>query len=253
LSFTLANMNNNRSIKEQFLRDEQASSYEQWYCSTRGRWNVWLEDESLLEIMLLSKDDVVLDIGCGTGRQTSKIAKKVKSVIGLDISKNSIQLLNEKAIKNINAYQFDLVENNFFDLPNLDLPFNKVLSVQAIQHIEFQEVDRVLRKIYEFMPAGGKFYCLLYNNKSINRKTYKNGHKKIVEHDNFYEYRYEPEEFSQLLIKNGFVNVKTWGVCSIKRKLVNLLGFLAMPIERLLRRTKFGLSLGYYFICVGEK
>ena len=48
----------------------------------------WLENDDypdvLLNEMRISSNDTVLDIGCGEGTITRKIAKKAKSVTGID-------------------------------------------------------------------------------------------------------------------------------------------------------------------------
>ena len=61
----------------------------------------WLENDDypdvLLNQMRISSEDTVLDIGCAEGTVTRKIAKKAKSVTGLDKSKLMLEELNKRA------------------------------------------------------------------------------------------------------------------------------------------------------------
>ena len=59
----------------------------------------WLENDDypdiLVEHMRVSPNDTVLDVGCAEGTITRKIAKKAKSVTGLDKSELMLEELNK--------------------------------------------------------------------------------------------------------------------------------------------------------------
>ncbi|WP_295622321.1 class I SAM-dependent methyltransferase [uncultured Methanobrevibacter sp.] len=89
----------------------------------------WLENddypEVLLEEMRITKDDTVLDLGCGEGTITRKIAKRAKSVTGIDKSELMIEELNKKAneenISNIKTIQKDIKDLSYEDIGNYDI------------------------------------------------------------------------------------------------------------------------------------
>ena len=56
-------------------------------------------NNELLSKLKLDKEDTVLDLGCGEGSITIPISKQVKSVTGVDLSENMLELLNENAQK----------------------------------------------------------------------------------------------------------------------------------------------------------
>ena len=70
--------------------------------------------------MRISSEDTVLDIGCAEGTITRKIAKKAKSVTGLDKSKLMLKELNklaeEENIDNIKTIQIDISEIDYKDI-----------------------------------------------------------------------------------------------------------------------------------------
>lgn len=89
----------------------------------------WLENDDypdvLLSKMRISSEDTVLDIGCAEGTITRKIAKKAKSVTGLDKSKRMLEELNrcaeEENIDNIETIQMDINEMNYEDIGDYDI------------------------------------------------------------------------------------------------------------------------------------
>ncbi|MFK5880873.1 MAG: class I SAM-dependent methyltransferase [Sulfurospirillum sp.] len=86
--------------------DEKAKNYARYSpCKNSFEANVL---EALKKTGIDFKDKTILDIGCGTGVYTIRIAKVAKSVDGLDFSANMLQILKEDAqsldIKNIKTY-----------------------------------------------------------------------------------------------------------------------------------------------------
>ena len=89
----------------------------------------WLENDDypdkLIENMKLSPDDTVLDIGCAEGTITRKIAKKAKSVTGIDKSKGMLEELNKNAerekISNIKTIQMDINDIDYKTIGDYDI------------------------------------------------------------------------------------------------------------------------------------
>lgn len=89
----------------------------------------WLENDDypdvLLKEMRISSEDTVLDIGCAEGTITRKIAKKAKSVTGIDKSKGMLEELNRNAerekISNIKTIQMDINDLNYEGIEDYDI------------------------------------------------------------------------------------------------------------------------------------
>ena len=81
----------------------------------------------LFEKLILDKNDVVLDVGCGEGSVTIPIAKKVKKVIGIDSSKKMLEYLKKRAD-----------ENNLNNIETILKP------IEEITYDEIGEVDTVI-------------------------------------------------------------------------------------------------------------
>lgn len=77
----------------------------------------FLESEINFVLSCVGQNDIVLDLGCGYGRVTERLAEKVKKVIGIDISADNIQLANELlgSKKNCEFFTMDARKLNFPD------------------------------------------------------------------------------------------------------------------------------------------
>ncbi len=59
--------------------------------------NTWIRKRSINELLRLVKpDDVLLEIGCGTGAEAIQISKEVRQIIATDISQGMLNLLRQK-------------------------------------------------------------------------------------------------------------------------------------------------------------
>ena len=89
----------------------------------------WLENDDYPDVLLghmrLSSEDTVLDIGCAEGTITRKIAKKAKSVTGLDKSKLMLEELNKNAedegLDNIKTIQMDIKDLSHEKIGDYDI------------------------------------------------------------------------------------------------------------------------------------
>lgn len=79
--------------------------------------------EKMVAASELKKEDVVLEIGCGTGFLTELLLEK-SNVIGLEVDSSLIDLLNEKFSNHKN---FTLLEKSVLDAP--ESGYNKVVSL----------------------------------------------------------------------------------------------------------------------------
>ncbi|OIO36557.1 MAG: hypothetical protein AUJ72_05845 [Candidatus Omnitrophica bacterium CG1_02_46_14] len=112
-----------------------------------------IEFEELMKNANWSKNDAVLDLGCGGGRQTVLIAKRVRKIVGIDIDNVEI----ERAADYSRAYSMDLnTEFRCVSLENANFKqceFDKIVSVCVLEHIPgYQEI---LRRIFKLLKDEG--------------------------------------------------------------------------------------------------
>lgn len=95
----------------------------------------------------------ILEIGCGTGKNTEYLQTKAKHLTGADFSPEMLALAKSKiTAENVEFRQLDLREpwgfaDNSFDLTTCSLALEHIENIDFV----FAEANRVLR-------AGGEFY-----------------------------------------------------------------------------------------------
>lgn len=120
--------------------------------------------------------DIVLDLGCGNGQHSLKVAEKCRKVIGIDCNNLQLEIANKTAndrkIKNTRFVNYSLEKGLVFK----DNSFDKVLCLDVLEHLNNRkqfllEVKRVLRpKGIAFIAAPNKntSWKQLQNKVSLN-------------------------------------------------------------------------------------
>lgn len=114
--------------------------------------------DTYAELLMLAADGVsrkkVLDIGCGTGLLSVKLAKMGAEVIGVDLSARMLEVAEERA-KSLN------LPITFFQQPMQELVgFSDVdVAVIAIDSLNYvtkrEEVVQTLQNVYDALKVGG--------------------------------------------------------------------------------------------------
>ena len=127
---------------------------------------IWKYGENLLEILNPQPNEIILDLGCGTGQLTAKIAESGAEVIGIDGASEMI----EKAQKNYPQLKFQVADARNFELsqpfgfnslmerkpnPSTISPVNAVFSNATLHWIP--EADEVINCINKSLKTGGRF------------------------------------------------------------------------------------------------
>lgn len=111
--------------------------------------------EELLKRLILTKEDTVLDVGCGEGSITIPIAQKVKSVTGIDSSKKMLEFLNKRNISNIETILKPIEEISYDEIGDYDVVIAS-RSLNGIIPIDktITELNRIANK-YVFLTVFG--------------------------------------------------------------------------------------------------
>ncbi len=108
------------------------------------------EDSFLIQKLGDLKERSVLEIGCGTGRITEFLARRFKTVAGIDISEEMIRVGKER-LKNLPNVRLLATDGLSYPFPSLSFDF--VFSFIVFQHMpdtatirkNFEEISRVLK------------------------------------------------------------------------------------------------------------
>ncbi|MEM0117488.1 MAG: methyltransferase domain-containing protein [Conexivisphaerales archaeon] len=80
------------------VSDAFDSASEEYDFTIGNNWiNTWIRKRSLsLLFSLITPSSMLLDVGCGTGEETLKVANRCRKVVAIDISKRMIEILEKK-------------------------------------------------------------------------------------------------------------------------------------------------------------
>ncbi|UCE74052.1 MAG: class I SAM-dependent methyltransferase [Methanomassiliicoccales archaeon] len=97
------------------------------------RYKPWPESKRF--ISNLPKDSIVLDLGCGNGRNSIHLAKEGMKVIGIDFSRGLIKIAKNKLEWKEVANRVNLIEGDIGSLPLKKESVNAVLYIATIHHL----------------------------------------------------------------------------------------------------------------------
>jgi trans-aconitate methyltransferase len=136
----------------------------------------------LIELLNPQPDERILDLGCGIGELSARLASSGASITGLD----QLGFLLEQARFKFTGIEF--VEGNFFDYTP-EAPFDAVFAHAVLDWI--QPPDRALKRILQVLKPGGRLAAALGGANETARQL---------------EAYYAPKlkEYAKLLKKAGF-------------------------------------------------
>lgn len=129
--------------------DTEAKDYDGWFASKLGNFVDQVETELAFSLFTPKAGMKILDVGCGTGNFSIKLAEMGCQVTGIDQSKNMLTQARKKAKeKNL---EIDFLPGDVYNLNFSDEIFDGVFSMAAFEFIKkpqeaYHEMYRVLRK-----------------------------------------------------------------------------------------------------------
>ena len=110
----------------------------------------------------IEENETVLDVGCGNGFNTFNIAKKAKTVVGIDINIKNIKF----AIKNYKLENINFIHGNILDY-NFAEKFNVVVLSNVLEHIEnrielLKRLNKIGNKLLIRVPLIDRSWITLY-------------------------------------------------------------------------------------------
>jgi len=107
-------------------------------------------------INTLSKTSTVADIGSGNGRHLIPCAKHCKKVIGIDVSKELLEIVKKKVCKN-KLSNVELIHSDAVNIPLRNYCVEAVLYIATLHNIsERYRRTKSLKEINRILKPGGK-------------------------------------------------------------------------------------------------
>ena len=145
-------LNIDRKVVESF-----GDEWEKFYNFTDEDINILGKDYfGFLSEEVLNKETYMLDVGCGTGRWSKYLSKKVKFIEAIDPSKAIF--FADKLLKNVDNVRLSIAAAD--SLPFEDNTFDFVMSVGVLHHIP--DTQQAITDCVKKVKVGGYFYVYLY-------------------------------------------------------------------------------------------
>lgn len=145
--------------------------------------------KKILEIYKPSKNERIVDIGCGLGTVSFSIAPICKEVIGIDFSKKAI----ESCRKRLKEMRLGNVHFAYADAQNTGLgseEYDVIISADLFEHLYPDVFEKVLDECKRVLQIGGKLviwtpnrghlFEMLKNNNIILKKDISHVHYKSM-------------------------------------------------------------------------
>lgn len=155
--------------------DQFAESYREIHdvsIKYTGTNSEYFSEYKILELLKFEKSDAplkVLDFGCGDGNSSKYIRKHFPNtrIVGVDISKKSIDQSKLKKIDNSSFHTFDGKSTTF-----KDEDFDFIFVSMVFHHINKVFYKEVLQELSRLLKKGGRLYVFEHNpNNPVTRKV----------------------------------------------------------------------------------
>ena len=160
------------SISEKRKQIDFFNSETEGYVENMENTSFWMaNDWNCLRgwLPLVNNDQIILDIGCGTGRASFPFIKKGVNAIGLDISDNMVYQAKKKSDSLGLSNKVDYIIGDSENLPFKNESFDAVIAFGVLHHVPNPQI--MLQQIANCLKENG-FYFGHENNDSILRPIF---------------------------------------------------------------------------------
>jgi ubiquinone/menaquinone biosynthesis C-methylase UbiE len=141
------------------------------YAGLEGRFEKKLRERGL-NLLDVQKDDVVLEIGFGTGFNLVELAKAVGEtgrVYGMDVTPQMVHLAKKRLKKKGVALNAELCEADARNMPYEDNIFDAVYMSSVLELFDTPDIPKVLEEVKRVLKPDGKLEVV-----SIEKENHEN-------------------------------------------------------------------------------
>lgn len=239
-------------LKEMRARDEEAKAFDQESNSFRKG----IEQRAILRVMGPRANDLVAELGCGTGQLTVQYAPLVQAVAAIDFSVESLKLLAAKVPPSLRD-RVILIQADVCNPPLRLNTFTKAVTSQVWEHLPSptsrQQATTMVSKL---LAPGGLFVCTVYNWSRQKQRDAAAGDpdslKEGFHQGRIYYYCFDDQEFAELLKREELTVEFVKGIATSYRG-AGWLGSLAAPIDDLIATTRLGAQHGHLLLAKARR
>lgn len=132
---------------------DKAETYDQEMISKFGEY-YFKVIKKIVEFVQPKSEDIVLDMGAGTGAVSFALAPRVKRVIAVDISESMLREARKKA-EDANIGNIEFVVGDFLN-PNVSEKVDAIVSNIALHHLTDEEKERAIANMAGLLKDNGR-------------------------------------------------------------------------------------------------
>ena len=149
-------------------------------------------------ILNLQSNDILLEIGFGSGIFIKKYASHISRISGLDYSEDMVKLASSVNKDLIKSGKAEFKQGNVLSLPWSDNTFSVVVGIETF--FFWSKPEEALKEIFRVLSPGGRLVLEMAYNKDDGKD-----HTKTIEKHNLK--LYSGEEMKVLLKNAGFSDI----------------------------------------------
>ena len=200
-------LNEGMSIEEHAI-DRTRQTYDEYASEHAARfWNASVARSWDVFSSLLPTDALVLDLGCGAGRDVAALENRGCHVIGADLS---IGLLRE-AERRVSG---NFIQADMRIVPFASAQFDGVWMCASLLHIPRRQAAAVMAQVYRVMGWGSVLYIAVKQGNGENWQD--------RDAPRFFTY-YQPNEIVNTIQNAGFSIEASWKEKTLGRDWVNII------------------------------
>ncbi|MBI5913171.1 methyltransferase domain-containing protein [Candidatus Azambacteria bacterium] len=144
-----------------------ADSYDDQYDKAFFATHAYLDFEDQIleqEIRQIADRGIALDLGCATGRLSTKLSPSFRWVYGYDLSPHMLMKANakEKKVQNVSFIEADLEKG----IPQSDSSVSFV-AMNLGTASDIRDISGVLKEVKRVLVSGGRFFFSFYNREAL--------------------------------------------------------------------------------------
>jgi len=125
-----------------------------------------LSEHELIDFIGPGRSEIILDAGCGTGVNISRLYSRVKKIIGIDFAPGSIERC-QKRIAAQNIQNAEVLVGSIIQTSLPDHAVDKVICLSVMQYLDDHEVRLALREFSRILSPGGLVILHVKNRASL--------------------------------------------------------------------------------------
>ena len=164
------------------------------------------EFKEILKEVKFSKNEIILDVGCGNGLQTVLLGKRCKKIIGIDVSEEAITYARRFSLmwmgkRNNCEFRRAKIDDGF-----ADEYFDKIFSICVIQLIP--NYIEVLKEAQRILKKGGQMVFSVDSLETIEDGELLEKHKKNYQVEQYFR----EKNIRKILEEVGFKKIAIYPI-----------------------------------------